>query len=1339
MKTEIQQKLAAFQTLELRPAALDLLATLGYHSEKTIDLGGSPDAFLEQFDAKGIFRRDKALFDDWKEIQLLFQLTSEELSGECNLFAETGVKQGLMQSYLFFALKLKGESYPRGRLAQIARQLNRIFPMPVMVLFEYDEKLSIAVINRRRSKRDETQDVLGKVTLIQEISLATPHRGHLDILASFAVDELKSGKRVINSFETLHAAWEEVFNVELLNKRFYRKIQEWFFWAVQEVRFPHGGMDDEDQRNRIALIRLLTRVIFCWFAREKGLLPEKLFDSAEARRLLAGFDPSAKEDSGYYLAFLQNLFFAVLSIPVAERRLRDRREYQGRQNHYMNHSRLRYRELFADAKAPEELFADIPFLNGGLFDCLDYRVDEEGKNTEIRVDGFSDSRIEAKRAFVPNVLFFGKEQTADLHEAFNDDKKTEVEVDGLFTILENFKFTVTENTPIEEEIALDPELLGRIFENLLAEYNPETEKTARKETGSFYTPRTIVDYMVNESLKAYLKKALTTKNTKNTNSKNSVPSVSSIEAGGENKPLLSEADADEGLLILFAYTEKEHAFTEAEKRVLLDAIYDLTILDPACGSGAFPMGMLQKLVYVLEKLDHGHDHWKQRILKDTPAPMKEETRKLLERSSADFQWKLGLIQRCIYGIDIQPIAVQIAKLRCFVSLLVDFKINPEEENSGVPALPNLDFKFVAADSLIKPPSGIERAGELGFTDPFFDEFAALAEEYFFVRDPAEKKKLRDKIEKRIEKKIAERESTVKQKREQLLLALGKQLDKKQTAAKKKLEAELAAADREVALWESYRNLFAFRNAPVGFFDPRYFFPEIGTGFDITIGNPPYVQIQKFPADKKADWESQGFQTYAATADIYCLFYERGAQLLKPGGHLCYITSNNWMRANYGAGLRKFLTDRVDPIVLLDFGMGLNFGAAAALTNILLLAKQENKKRACCCYAADSKAAMENPERYFNENAVPMPELGADSWVVCSPERYKIKQAVEAQGIPLEKWELNIYRGVLTGLNDAFYLTQEQRDELIAKEPHAAEIIVPLLRGRYVERYKTNWDQTWMIGTFPALGIKLAGYPQIKKHLQQFRVKLEPKPKDHSGKWDGRKAGSYQWFETQDSIGYHEEFRKPKIIYQDITKFIPFYYDEQDHFFFNNTCWMMNSETESLPYLTAVFNSSLFRCCFRDNFPELLGPSYRLFAVFFEKIPIRKPTEGEAALFEKLVAMVQFAKKVGQASSLSTAAQFLEELIDACVLELYFPDEAAAKKLQFIADAAACLEKTPAALSEKSIREFIGHCTACGLDEKLNRLSACDAAQAGLEPASLSAFDAQAGPDLFAIIKQEGKV
>ena len=203
LRTTIESQLENFQTLELRPAALALLETLGYKSDKTMELDGSPAAFLEQFNQhpeRTKFSEEKALSNDWKEIQLLFQLTDQELSSQVDLFEDNAVKPSLMTSYLFFAVKLSGEGYARGKLAQIARQINRLFPMPVMVLFEYGGKLSIAVINRRRNKRDEEKDVLGKVTLIQDISLAKPHRGHLDILSSFALSEL-SGKTGIHSFD----------------------------------------------------------------------------------------------------------------------------------------------------------------------------------------------------------------------------------------------------------------------------------------------------------------------------------------------------------------------------------------------------------------------------------------------------------------------------------------------------------------------------------------------------------------------------------------------------------------------------------------------------------------------------------------------------------------------------------------------------------------------------------------------------------------------------------------------------------------------------------------------------------------------------------------------------------------------------------------------------------------------------------------------------------------------------------------------------------------------------------------------------------------------------------
>lgn len=448
-----------------------------------------------------------------------------------------------------------------------------------------------ALGNRRPNKLDQSKDVLGRVTLIRDIALAAPHRGHLDILVSLATTELEHPeKKPITDFDTLHAAWEQIFNVELLNKRFYQDLANWYFWALPQVEFPADLEPDSEKRRATGLIRLLTRLIFCWFLKEKELVPDKLFHPADLAKLLKGFDPESETSSTYYHAILQNLFFATLNQRMGKDGkgqpyrvfAKDEGFLKNKATHDINNL-YRYESLFADGPdAALALFADVPFLNGGLFECLD-RTDESTEKKRY-LDGFS--RNPKKRPHVPDRLFFDSGETADLTEAYGDKKRKAEKVTGLIHILNRYKFTIVENTPIDQEIALDPELLGKVFENLLASYNEETKTTARKQTGSFYTPRPIVDYMVDESLKAHLARVLV------------------------EKASMSEPDARAGLDLLFAYTEREHPFTAAEVAILIAAIDALKILDPACGSGAFPMGVLHKLVYILQKLDPGNERWK---------------------------------------------------------------------------------------------------------------------------------------------------------------------------------------------------------------------------------------------------------------------------------------------------------------------------------------------------------------------------------------------------------------------------------------------------------------------------------------------------------------------------------------------------------------------------------------------------------------------------------------------------------------------------------------------------------------------------------------------------------
>lgn len=684
LKQAISQHIQTFARQPLRKAAMSLFATLGYQSDRTVETN-SLAVFREQFDPESKLAHPAAHIAHWQSADLLFQLTDEELSGSAQLFKDDVVKTSLLQSYVFIAIELKDGDYARGKLAGIARQINRIFPMPVMVLFKIGGRLSIAVINRRINKRDDSKDVLGKVTLIQNIAIDQPHPGHLDILASFSLAELTQGRRVIQNFDQLHAAWEEVFNVELLNKRFYEELSNWYFWARKQVSFPADLEPDDVKRNSTSVIRLLTRLIFCWFLKEKQLIPAHLFD----REFVADQITSLGDDeSSYYQAILQNLFFATLNQPMVgegEQRRRfviDGSFHENRKEHGVK-TFYRYEKLFRHPDQALALFADIPFLNGGLFACLDPE-DESGKVQYA--DGFT--RNVKKQAQVPNHLFFAVQHEVDLSgpNDYNDPRRRRAKVRGLLHILAGYKFTLTESTPVEQEIALDPELLGHVFENLLASYNPETGESARRQTGSFYTPRTIVDHMVDQALKGYLADALC-----------------------QRLSAVNKDDAAAGLDILFAYTEKQHAFTAPEVEALVAAIDDSNLLDPACGSGAYPMGVLHKLVFVLGKLDPHNEKWHQRQIAKAQEIEDPEARASaiaaihtdFADNALDYGRKLYLIKNCIYGADKQPIAIQIAKLRFFISLVCEQKTHGDKSrNLGIRPLPNLETNFVVADTLL---------------------------------------------------------------------------------------------------------------------------------------------------------------------------------------------------------------------------------------------------------------------------------------------------------------------------------------------------------------------------------------------------------------------------------------------------------------------------------------------------------------------------------------------------------------------------------------------------------------------------------------------------------------
>lgn len=894
-KYAIKSAIGGFSEKNLTEQSISFFKTLGYNTKRRDPfISKTYQEFHDRFDdslEEKNFNEVKALIKDWKYIDLLFQLTKNEVSDQENLFNTGKVKwegedkETVIETYLFFAIELSNSDYSRSQLAQITREINKIFSMPAMLLFKYGDHLTLSIINRRLNKKDTQKDVLEKVTLIKDISVKKPHRAHLEILFDLSFDELKRKYKFTN-FVELHNVWQKTLDIKELNKKFYRELSNWYFWAINKVSFPNDITDDTDDTkyNSESIIRLITRLIFIWFIKEKNLIPERIFDKKELPKLIKGF--REKSSKVYYRAILQNLFFATLNQKIEDRKFANDGGYLKHRVDYGIKNLYRYADDFLISKEEViQLFRQVPFLNGGLFDCLDR---ENHDNKVIYLDGFS--RNSKKQAQVPDELFFSKEKSIDLSDVYSDKRKKNEKVKGLFKIFDNYKFTVAENTPIEEEVALDPELLGRVFENLLASYNPETKTTARKQTGSFYTPREIVNYMVDESLKAYLKQKLETEADMD-------PEIAEYRL----KPLLE-------------YTEKNHPFNALETHILVKAIDNCKIIDPACGSGAFPMGILHKLVFILQKLDPQNEIWRrvqlEKAIKETEntfklGDKKEREERLIEInntfdenvSNPDYARKLFLIENCIYGVDIQPVAAQISKLRFFISLVVDQKADKNKDNLGIIPLPNLETKFVTANTLI----GIDKPKVGEFVGSIFDNIK--------VKELEEKiKEIRHKL---FRAKTALKKRKLREDEQKLREEMGKILKNSGWSNK---------SARQLAKWDPYD-----QNASSDFFDPEWMF-GIKDGFDIVIGNPPYLESRHPSFNKKLKliyqkncelrW-GEDSKYITKGADLLVYFLELSIKIINNKGNILLITQNAWLDTSYGTSFQKFLVKHTNVLCVLD--------------------------------------------------------------------------------------------------------------------------------------------------------------------------------------------------------------------------------------------------------------------------------------------------------------------------------------------------------------------------------------------------------------------------------------
>ena len=761
--------------------------------------------------------------------------------------------------------------------------------------------------------------------------------------------------------------------------------------------------------------------------------------------------------------------------------------FEGLNNPQSPESRSSNPELYSLIGAP-------PFLNGGLFD-------------ETELDG----RPEVS---VP------------------DDAIGPILTD----LFDRFNFTIMESTPFDIEVAVDPEMLGKVFEELV---------TGRNESGAYYTPRPVVSFMCREALKGYLE--------------------------GQETGLSTEA------IGAFVDDRDTTGIPLPTAHRVSQALDDVTVVDPACGSGAYLLGMLQELV-------------------DLQTALYSEQ---LRTSARDmYNLKLHIIQRNLYGADIDEFAVNIAMLRLWLSLAIEY------EGGDPDPLPNLDFKIVQGDSLLGP-------------DPDPDSYGDLFRHQVHT--------------------VAERLADLKK---QHIDSIGTAKD----ALRRDIEAvydELAAA-------------LADSPAPEDAVDWRVEFAEVFDrgGFDIALANPPYIQLQKDGGKLGKLYRDVGYETFVGTGDVYQLFFERGCQLLRSSyGLLAYITSNSWLRAKYGERLRRYLSDNYTPLSLLDLGKDV-FDSAIVDSSVLLL-RSGGANGAFRAVDMDGVSGGGFPpdDRLWGW----VRPTGDTPWSILSPPEQSAMDKILAKGTPLKDWDVSIYRGVTTGYNGAFIVDDSTRRMLIDQDPNSAQVIRPALRGRDIQRYRASWAGRWLIFIpwhFPLhedASIKGSSnlaeeafkerYPAVYGHLLSHKTALASRNKAETGI-------RYEWYALQRwAASYHEEFAKEKLFWMDMSPEGRFAYSNKEEYC-NNKGFLLTGS--SLKYLCSILNSTLITWVMRQT-ARTTGVGLIQWEKFsVERLPIPQiPTADQQPFVRLLDAILE-----EKASNPDADTSHLEWEIDRLVYDLY---------------------------------------------------------------------------------------
>ena len=981
---------------------------------------------------------------------------------------------------------------------------------------------------------------------------------------TYLLGEGRGCRTAIEQFKILHDSKltlsdiTAAFSVETLTKQFYKDLFEWYQWAVEptsNITFPNNTTTEDDDRDDIEtkIIRMITRIMFVWFIKQKNLVPDRIFDINFLSTILKDFDPYSISIGNYYNAILQNLFFGTLNRAI--------KDEDGNTRKFATSSKrdiktlYRYAEMFAISEQEViEMFAEIPFLNGGLFECLDKTRDIDGVKQCYNFDGFSRNELRfadgryKHRAVVPNNLFFEPEK-------------------GLISILNRYNFTIEENSPEEQQVALDPELLGKVFENLLGAYNPETKETARNQSGSFYTPREIVNYMVDESLIAYL---------------------------GDNDFTRSLFRND------FSFEKSKIE----EYKKLAEKIKTVKILDPACGSGAFPMGLLNRMVEILERISPNEDI---------------------------YNLKLSVIENCLYGSDIQSIAAQITKLRFFISLICDCEKDASKPNFGIPTLPNLETKFVSANSLVAKKK----------RDPQGNLFENLEIEQT-------KRKLAETRHKHFSAKSASTKYRLRKKDEELRGKLINLLSDDNGFAQDDA--------KQLASWNPYD-----QNAVSPFFDPEWMF-GVADGFDIVIGNPPYLRIQGIRNSNSdfADYLVANYNSATGSFDLYVAFAERALQLISSNGIVNFIMPVKWTNAAFGKGLRDVVSKEKAAKKIINFSEYQVFNAST-YTGL-----QWFKPNSDCLeyYELDRNLESSIELKSYLESLskdtssiVNTDKLNKDTWVLASSEVSKLLNKLNEQPLRLEDVFEKIFQGIATSKDDVYFIydcteTQStitgESKQLNKRVTIEKGLVKPLLKGEDVHRYDNLSSNRYVIfpyklenGTanlYTEEELKLL-FPNGYAYLKECETILRGREK---GRFDI--DGLWFQFGRRQGLSYGNI---PKIVAPEISFGGNYAFDVSGQFYSTTTIYgyiMKESCNVSYETLMAILNSKLCWWFMSNTGTVLAQGYYRYKPAYLKPLPIPQISKETDSEIKSLVAAL--------AKQDASNRKFLEREIDIAIYNLY---------------------------------------------------------------------------------------